>query len=106
MRTSALSSTISVFCLGLLAGCTGDSPKPSDSTAISDPAASEEIAPIQEVEVVPDDSDAIAALEAVGAQLKVNGKGQAVEVSLRETEATDDALQHIAKLTMVRSLFC
>ena len=102
MRRTAYLASIVLIAAAFLPGCTSEPAQPQ--TKSTEPTDTETSNTEPEVEVIPDDSDAVEALKAVGAQLKFNGKGQTVEVNLRGTEAGDEHLEAIAKLNVVRSV--
>ena len=53
----------------------------------------------------PDNADAVAALEAAGAELEKNGSGSVIRVDLRASGGGDDVLVHVAGLPQLEQLF-
>ena len=84
-------------CLLLLIGCREASQEDVRSTPGDAPAPAN-------TPVNPDDPAAVEALEAAGATFRRDGSGHITEVSLRGSEATDDALKHVAGLKNLKSL--
>lgn len=85
-----------LFLFSLLSGCSEPSSAPSvGSTGTDDPYP--ELKPA-------DPPEAIAALTAMGATFRINSGGLVTEVNLRGSEATDDALTHVAVLPAVTSV--
>ena len=85
--------------LAIVTGCT----ETSDTAGDPKPPGNENL-PGLLPSAQPDNEDAVATLEALGAKLKRNGGGNILEVNLRETEATNDALLHVAALENVTSI--
>ena len=87
---------IPVVLLCVCGGCAD-----SDSTTSQPPADTRSV---EQLQPSPDNVEAVAALEALGAEFKRNDNGNITEVNLRDTPATDDALQHVAALEKVASV--
>ena len=80
----------------LCLGCSDT--KNTDLPAAVDPVK-ETKAPLQS-----DNPDAVAALQKIGAELKISSAGLITEVNLRDTNATNDDLEQVAALSHVSSV--
>ena len=93
---------LSVCAAFLLSGCGGgstpDSSEVPDGSTPDAPSVPAKPAP------EPDDADSVTALKAVATSMRQNDHGQIIEVNFRESEATDEAMQHLAGLRAVESI--